>query len=48
MEIPQYKAQYIFNSIPTGNLTFLSNMKGTFKAEASNKAQITFQIWQQK
>jgi hypothetical protein len=37
-----------FNSIPTGNLTFLSNMKGTFRAEASNKGQITFQVWQQK
>lgn len=37
-----------FNSIPTGNLAFLSNMKGTFKAEASNKGQITFQVWPQK
>lgn len=37
-----------FNSIPTGNLAFLNNMKGTFKAEASNKGQIAFQVWQQK
>jgi hypothetical protein len=37
-----------FNTIPSGNLAFLSNMKGTFKAEASNKGQITFQVWQQK
>jgi hypothetical protein len=37
-----------FNSISSGNLAFLSDMKGTFKAEASNKGQITFQVWQQK
>lgn len=37
-----------FNSIPSGNLSFLSDMEGTFKAEASNKGQITFQVWQQK
>lgn len=37
-----------FNSIPTGNLAFLSNMKGTFKAEASNKGQLMLQVWPQK
>ena len=37
-----------FNNIPTGNLAFLSDVKGTFKAEANNNGQLTLQIWQQK
>jgi hypothetical protein len=37
-----------FNSIPTGNLAFLSNVKGILKGEVTNKGQLTFQVWQQK
>ena len=37
-----------FNSIPTGNLAFLGNVKGILKGEVTNKGQLTFQVWQQK
>jgi hypothetical protein len=37
-----------FNSIPTGNLAFLSNVKGILKGDVTNRGQLTFQVWQQK
>ena len=37
-----------FNNIPTGNLAFLSDVKGRFKAEANNNGQLTLQIWQDR
>jgi hypothetical protein len=38
-----------FNNMPTGNLSFLSNMKGTLKAQViGSNGQITLQVWQQK
>ena len=37
-----------FNTTPTGNLAFLSDVKGILKGEVTNVGQLTFQVWQQK
>lgn len=37
-----------FNSIPKGNMAFLSNMNGIFKGEVSSTGAITLQVWQQQ
>lgn len=46
--IPIQGTWHFNNSIPTGNLAFLSNVKGMFKGEVSSTGVITLQVWQQK
>jgi hypothetical protein len=37
-----------FSNVPSGKLAFLSNVKGTVKAEAGLNGRLMLQVWQQK